>query len=162
LGCCCKWFRDLLYRLSEEVWRGWYAALKSKWFPKPPEPVKVDGKFVPSAFEPGKCAWVPEYKAYDHEPRTTRTTLIRIRAESVFESSEKAALSEMSCLWFLQMSRRSMLSNIALHTDRQKWRAGELFRSGVQGKPARCEGMKVSDSEGLARRAEAPQRCSAE
>ena len=56
-------FTGFLKKFGEDA----YAALKSKWFPKPPEPVKVDGKFVPSAFEPGKCAWVPEYKAYDYE-----------------------------------------------------------------------------------------------
>lgn len=46
-----------------------YAVLKSKCFPKPPEPIKVDAKFAPSASEAPESAWVPEGRVYDYEAK---------------------------------------------------------------------------------------------
>jgi hypothetical protein len=34
---------------------------------KPPEPIQVDGKFIPNLFPPGSCAWVNELKLYEYE-----------------------------------------------------------------------------------------------
>ena len=52
-------------KFGEDVYR----ALKTKWFPGPPEPVIVDGKFVATAFEAAKCAWIPEGQTYDYETK---------------------------------------------------------------------------------------------
>jgi hypothetical protein len=41
----------------------------NKLNPKPPEPIQLDGKFVPSRFEPGMCAWVNEAKLYEYEQK---------------------------------------------------------------------------------------------
>lgn len=32
-----------------------------------PQAVKVNGKFVATAFEPAECAWISEGKTYDYE-----------------------------------------------------------------------------------------------
>lgn len=37
--------------------------------PKPPEPIQVDGRFVPARFNPSECAWVNEVKLYDYEEK---------------------------------------------------------------------------------------------
>jgi hypothetical protein len=34
---------------------------------KPPRSVQVDGKFVPTLYAPGSCAWINELKLYDRE-----------------------------------------------------------------------------------------------
>ena len=44
-----------------------YSWVKNKVNPKPPEPVQVDGKFVPSMFEAGSCAWVRQERLYEFE-----------------------------------------------------------------------------------------------
>ena len=63
VGAFGAFFAGFLKKFGEDA----YSSLKSKWFPEPPEPVKVDGKFVPTAFEPAKCAWVPEGTIYNYE-----------------------------------------------------------------------------------------------
>lgn len=63
VGALALFFAGFMKKFGEDVYR----SLKSKWFPGPPEPVKVDGKFVATAFEPAKCAWVLEGKIYDYE-----------------------------------------------------------------------------------------------
>lgn len=52
-----------LKKAGEHVF-SWLAA---KVNPGPPEPVQVDGKFVPTRFAPALCAWVSEVKLYEHE-----------------------------------------------------------------------------------------------
>lgn len=37
--------------------------------PKPPEPEQVDGRFVPTRFTPGICAWVGEIQLYEYEEK---------------------------------------------------------------------------------------------
>lgn len=44
-----------------------FVYLASKISPSPPEPVQVDGRFLPTRFAPGDCAWVNEIKLYDCE-----------------------------------------------------------------------------------------------
>ena len=44
-----------------------FGLLSNKLNPKTPEPVQVDGKFVPTRFVPGECAWVNEVQLYDFE-----------------------------------------------------------------------------------------------
>jgi len=60
------WFLSSLTKAAgKDAW-SW---LKNKINPAPPEPIKVDGKFVPEAYEPGSCAWVREEKVYDYEDK---------------------------------------------------------------------------------------------
>jgi hypothetical protein len=44
-----------------------FTAVENKLNPKPPEPVQVDGRFVPKRYSPPDCAWVNELKLYDYE-----------------------------------------------------------------------------------------------
>lgn len=37
--------------------------------PPPPQPVQVDGQFVPTAYAPADCAWVGEEHVYDYETK---------------------------------------------------------------------------------------------
>ena len=48
---------------------GFFAFLSNKIHPKPVEPIQVDGKFVATIYESGKCAWVSELQLYDFEAR---------------------------------------------------------------------------------------------
>lgn len=50
-----------------EAGKDGYLWLKEKILRSPPDPVKVDGRFVPELYEPGLCAWVGEEKVYDYE-----------------------------------------------------------------------------------------------
>lgn len=43
--------------------------LEARVNPKPPDPVQVNGTFVPSRFAPGACAWVGEVKLYEYEEK---------------------------------------------------------------------------------------------
>jgi hypothetical protein len=31
--------------------------------------IKLDGKFIPTLYDPGSCAWVPEERVYDYEQK---------------------------------------------------------------------------------------------
>ena len=44
-----------------------FGFVANKLNPKPPEPIQLDGKFIPSRYAPGDCAWVHEVKLYDFE-----------------------------------------------------------------------------------------------
>ena len=44
-----------------------FAAIEKKFNPGKPEPVQVDGKFVPTRFAPESCAWVWEVQLYEYE-----------------------------------------------------------------------------------------------
>lgn len=58
------WFLSSFTKAAgKDAW-GW---VKSKISPEPPEPIKVDGKFVPKVYPPGECAWIGETKIYDYE-----------------------------------------------------------------------------------------------
>ena len=46
-----------------------FAYLDGKLNPKPPEPIQVDGRFVPTAFTPGECAWINGVKLYEYEEK---------------------------------------------------------------------------------------------
>jgi len=46
-----------------------YLWAKTKVHPTPPEPIQVDGKFVPSLFEPSACAWVRQERLYEFEEK---------------------------------------------------------------------------------------------
>lgn len=46
-----------------------FSWLASKVNPKPPEPEKVDGKFVPISFAPGVCSWVREVQLYEYDEK---------------------------------------------------------------------------------------------
>ena len=48
---------------------GYFAFLSNKFYPKPVEPIQVDGKFEATIYDPGKCAWVGELQLYDSESR---------------------------------------------------------------------------------------------
>lgn len=44
-----------------------FESIAGKLNPIPPEPAQVDGRFVPTRFAPGECAWVGEVKLYEYE-----------------------------------------------------------------------------------------------
>ena len=46
-----------------------FARLDERLHPKAPDPVQVDGKFVPERFSPGLCAWVREVQLYEYEEK---------------------------------------------------------------------------------------------
>jgi hypothetical protein len=46
-----------------------FTHVAGKLNPKPPEPERVDGRFVPTRFAPGVCAWVNEQKLYEYEEK---------------------------------------------------------------------------------------------
>jgi hypothetical protein len=46
-----------------------FTNVAGKLNPKPPEPEHVDGRFVPTRFAPGLCAWVSEQKLYEYEEK---------------------------------------------------------------------------------------------
>ena len=46
-----------------------FSALEHRLHPKPPEPIQVDGKFVPTRFNPGRCAWIREVQLYGYEAK---------------------------------------------------------------------------------------------
>ena len=46
-----------------------FARLDAKLNPKPPGPVQVDGRFVPTVFPPGIFAWVREVQLYEYEEK---------------------------------------------------------------------------------------------
>ena len=37
--------------------------------PPTPEPTQVDGRFQPTRFNPGRCAWIRETQVYDYEAK---------------------------------------------------------------------------------------------
>lgn len=80
IGASGAFFAGFMKKFGEDVYR----SLKSKWFPGPPEPVKVDGKFVATAFEPAKCAWISEGKTMTTKLKTTFTIRIRRLRGNVF------------------------------------------------------------------------------
>ena len=58
------WFASsFISEAGKDAW-DWF---KSEVNPPPPEPIKVDGKFVPEIYVPGSCAWVREETLYDYE-----------------------------------------------------------------------------------------------
>ena len=63
VGGLGAFFTGFLRKLGEDVYR----TVKSKLFPEPPEPVRVDKSFKPSAFDPSKCVWVREGKVSKYE-----------------------------------------------------------------------------------------------
>ena len=46
-----------------------FTQVAAKLNPKPPEPEQVDGRFAPTRFAPGACAWVAEPKLYEYEEK---------------------------------------------------------------------------------------------
>ena len=46
-----------------------FGFLSNKLNPKTPDPVQVDGKFVPTRYVPGACALVNEMKLYEFEEK---------------------------------------------------------------------------------------------
>ena len=44
-----------------------FTLIAGKMNPKPPEPEQVDGRFIPTSFAPGVCAWVREVQLYEYE-----------------------------------------------------------------------------------------------
>lgn len=46
-----------------------YAYIANKINPRPSETVQVDKRFVPTRYEPNKCAWVSEAKLYEYEQK---------------------------------------------------------------------------------------------
>lgn len=56
------WFLSSFTKAAgKDAW-GW---VKNKVNPAPPEPIKVNGKFVPET--PGKCAWIRDENLYEYE-----------------------------------------------------------------------------------------------
>jgi hypothetical protein len=46
-----------------------FAYIANKIHPKAPEPVQVDGRFVPTRFAASECAWINEVKLYEYEEK---------------------------------------------------------------------------------------------
>ena len=46
-----------------------FAFVTGKINPKPSEPEQVNGRFVPTRFEPGVCTWVREAQLYEYEDK---------------------------------------------------------------------------------------------
>ena len=65
LGAVAAFGTGFLKKAGEHA----FGYLSNKISPKPPEPIQVDGKFVPIRFAPSECAWVNEAKLYDYEQK---------------------------------------------------------------------------------------------
>ena len=66
LGLGGAYFTGFLREAGRDSWQ----ALKKRLFPSPPEPVKVEGTFVATLYDPGSCVWVPEERIYDYERKS--------------------------------------------------------------------------------------------
>ena len=65
IGVIAAFWTGFLQKAGEHA----FTYFKNKINPKPPEPERVDGRFVPVAFSPSECAWVNEVKLYDYEQK---------------------------------------------------------------------------------------------
>ena len=64
-GAVAAFGTGFLQKLGEEAYR-WVAG---KVNPPPIEPMQVDGRFEPTAYAPGTCAWVSEARLYEFEAK---------------------------------------------------------------------------------------------
>ena len=65
IGALAAFGTGFLQKAGEKA----FAHIDAKLNPKPPEPVQVDGRFVPTAFAAGVCAWINEVKLYEYEEK---------------------------------------------------------------------------------------------
>ena len=65
IGAVAAFGTGFLQKAGEKA----FARLDERLHPKAPDPVQVDGKFVPERFSPGLCAWVREVQLYEYEAK---------------------------------------------------------------------------------------------
>jgi hypothetical protein len=65
IGAVAAFGTGFLKKAGEHV----FTLVAGKVNPKPPEPEQVDGRFVPTRFAPGVCAWVREVQLYEYEEK---------------------------------------------------------------------------------------------
>ena len=58
-----------LTKAGEDAWTSVLSRVRNRLWPPPPQPVEVDGTFVPTQYPPGSCGWVPELAVYEAEQR---------------------------------------------------------------------------------------------
>lgn len=65
LGAVAAFATGFLTKAGEHF----FAVLLARIYPRPLEPVQVDGRFAPERYRPDHCAWVNEVNLYDYETK---------------------------------------------------------------------------------------------